>query len=158
MLHDTLEQQVKLKADIEGFLDTLTGRFGEDVAAIVLACSDCRGWPKPKWKIRKQFFLGSIPAMTPGMVLVSLSDKIHNAQTAWSDYQRDGNTIWVHYKGGHEGTVWYYRALVSAFEARLSLPAWGKNLSGARLKTLQAMLGELDRLVQNLEGTLPPPD
>lgn len=155
MLHDTLERQVKLKEDIEGFLDTLTARFGEEVAEIVLACSDCRGWPKPKWKARKQFFLESIPAMTAGMVLVSLSDKIHNAQTAWYDYQREGNTIWEQYKGGHEGTVWYYRGLVSAFEARLNQPEWVKGVSGERLKALKAMLGELDRLVGHLEGTLP---
>ena len=29
--------------------------------------------------------------------------------------REDGDEIWQHFKGGKEGALWYYRALVAAF-------------------------------------------
>lgn len=70
--------------------------------------------------------------------LVSACDKLHNAQAILRDYQAIGDEIWQRFKGGKEGTLWYYRALVDAFKAAGALPI---------LDVLEQVVSELESLV-----------
>ena len=49
------------------------------------------------------------------VLLVSAADKLHNARSILLDLRTDGEVVWSRFKGGKEGTLWYYRALVDAF-------------------------------------------
>ena len=49
------------------------------------------------------------------MRLVSACDKLHNARAILFDYRVHGEALWKRFKGGRDGTLWYYRSLVQAF-------------------------------------------
>ena len=49
--------------------------------------------------------------------LVSACDKLHNARSILRDYREQGDALWQRFKGGKEGTLWYYRELVNIFQA-----------------------------------------
>ena len=46
---------------------------------------------------------------------MSCCDKLHNARSIVSDLHAIGEDLWSRFKGGKNGTLWYYRALVDAF-------------------------------------------
>lgn len=110
LLHDAVEDQGGYET-----LAVIRQRFGEKVADIVASCSDAYTIPKPPWKERKIAYLAHLPEATSEARLVSLADKIHNARSILRDLQ-EGENIWEKFKGGKEGTLWYYRSLVDIFQ------------------------------------------
>lgn len=111
LLHDAVEDQGGLKT-----LEEIRSRFGEHVASIVDGCSDAYTIPKPPWKNRKETYLAHLPEATPEVRLVSLADKLHNARSILRDLHTDSESVWGKFKGGKEGTLWYYRSLVDIFQ------------------------------------------
>jgi hypothetical protein len=55
------------------------------------------------------------------MLLVSAADKLHNTRAIVADLQA-GCDVFARFKGGKDGTLWYYDGLVHALSARM-----GKN-------------------------------
>jgi len=113
--HDAPEDQ--------GGATTLTeirARFGDTVARIVADCTDSWKDPKPEWRERKEAYLAKLPHKPPESLLVSLADKTHNAEAVLWDYRTHGEDLWSRFKGGAEGTRWYYGALVEVFQAQLA--------------------------------------
>ncbi len=113
VLHDSVEDQGQFLT-----LKRIRERFGVRVAEIVDACTDADEYPKPPWDERKQAYIASIKQKSPEAILVSLSDKVHNARSILLDYKYVGENLWGRFKGGREGTLWYYRELVNAFRGR----------------------------------------
>ena len=117
LLHDAVEDQgggARL-ADIEA-------RFGADVAGIVEDCTDAWSEPKPPWRERKEAYLAKLTDKPDASLLVSLADKTHNARAIVSDVRCHGASVWERFKGGRDGTLWYYTELSSAFQRRLPGP------------------------------------
>lgn len=112
LLHDSVEDQGG-----DAVRREIRGRFGERVVAIVNGCTDTDLQPKPPWRERKEAYIAHIRDATPSVRLVSAADKLHNAQTILKDYRSIGDAIWERFKGGKEGTLWYYRSLVDKFLA-----------------------------------------
>jgi (p)ppGpp synthase/HD superfamily hydrolase len=112
LLHDAVEDQGGYKTLVE-----IQNRFGERVAGIVDSCSDAYAFPKPPWKARKEAYLAHLTEATTEARLVSMADKLHNARSILRDLQLYGNQTWEKFKGGKEGTLWYYRNLVTIFQA-----------------------------------------
>ena len=110
LLHDAIEDQggEVTKAEIYR-------RFGDNVTAIVDGCSEPYIQPKPPWRERKETYIAHLPTASPSILLVSASDKLHNARSILKDYRIIGDTVWDRFTGGKEGTLWYYRALVNTF-------------------------------------------
>ena len=52
------------------------------------------------------------------MLLVSACDKLHNASAVLSDYREIGNRVWARFdkEAGKDGTIGYYRGLVTAYQ------------------------------------------
>jgi (p)ppGpp synthase/HD superfamily hydrolase len=121
LLHDAVEDQGG-----QSTLDTIRARFGARVAATVEANSDTDVVPKPPWQARKEAYIAAIPHKSPDALLVSIADKIHNAEAILTDYRAIGEQLWSRFSGGRDGTLWYYRALTDAFEARVPRPLWGR--------------------------------
>jgi GTP pyrophosphokinase len=110
LLHDAGED-----AGGEGRILDIRHRFGDAVADIVRGCTDAVVIPKPPWRKRKEDYIAHVPAASTSTRLVSASDKLHNARAILRDLRRFGEEVWSLFKGGKDGTLWYYRSLVTAF-------------------------------------------
>ncbi|MCL1467278.1 HD domain-containing protein [Argonema galeatum] len=130
LLHDAIEDQGGAATRSE-----IRRRFGDTVTAIVDGCTDSDTTPKPPWRQRKEAYIAHIPTASLSVLLVSASDKLYNARSILKDYRVLGESVWERFKGGREGSLWYYRALVNAFRQAWSSP----------------LIDELDRVVSELE-------
>ncbi len=70
---------------------------------------------KPPWHGRKEASIAHVAHASHSVRLVAMADKLHNAQSILRDYRANGEELWHRFRGGRDGTLWYYRALVSAF-------------------------------------------
>jgi (p)ppGpp synthase/HD superfamily hydrolase len=113
LLHDSVEDQggINLLSDIES-------KFGARVAKIVKQCSDSFEKPKPPWDQRKKAYVATIAHKSDDAILISMADKVDNARTILNNYHKIGEKLWERFRGGREGTLWYYRACVDAFGNR----------------------------------------
>lgn len=130
LLHDAVED-----AGGPGRLEDIRTRFGSSVAEIVAACTDSDVLPRPPWRERKEAYLERLMNVPPSVRLVTAADKLHNARALLRIYRAQGESIFERYSGAKEGTLWYYRALVTVFQA-----------SGPRL-----LADELDGVVAEIE-------
>jgi len=130
LLHDAVEDQGGAATREE-----VRRLFGEAVAAIVDGCTDTDLTPKPPWRKRKEDYLIHIRTAPAPVRLVSASDKLDNARAIRADYRVIGEALWQRFKGGREGTLWYYRSLVRAL--REAGPS--------------ELVEELDRVVSEIE-------
>jgi (p)ppGpp synthase/HD superfamily hydrolase len=133
LLHDVVEDQGGKPR-----LDDVRTRFGSAVANIVEGCTDADVIPKPPWRQRKENYLSHIAAASASVRLVSTADKLHNARSILADYRRHGDALWTRFNASKEETLWYYRALVTAFRTA------GPN----------ELVDELDRVVTEIEQSV----
>ena len=92
-------------------------RFGEEVLRIVEACTDCDERPTPPWRECKERYLAAVPGHDRTSLLVSASDKLHNARRLVELLRRDGPAAWDRFEDGGADRLWYYRALVTVYRA-----------------------------------------
>jgi (p)ppGpp synthase/HD superfamily hydrolase len=130
LLHDAVEDQGGWEQ-----VEIIRQRFGEDVTRMVLDCSDAFEIPKPPWRQRKEAYIAHLAHVSPDSRLVSCADKVQNARTILKDYRCKGEALWTRFRGGREGTLWYYRAVLQAFQTLDSHP----------------LIEELERVVIELE-------
>ncbi len=109
VLHDALE-------DVPGCTPaSLEAEFGARVARLVVALSDSVDeHPKPAWRLRKERYIAHLRRAPEEVKLVSVADKLHNATTVRRDLERLGLTTMDRFKGGVEGTLWYYQQVAEA--------------------------------------------
>ncbi len=117
LLHDAVEDQGGLL-----ILEEIRAIFGENVANIVLGCTDAVSKPKPPWRARKEEYLRHLREAPEAVLRVSLADKLHNARSILSDLRYGGDDIWQCFNGGKEGTLWYYHSLAEIFQVRSDSP------------------------------------
>jgi (p)ppGpp synthase/HD superfamily hydrolase len=132
LLHDAAED-----AGGEPRLADIRARFGAGVADIVAGCSDTFEDPKPPYRARKEKYIEHLlaPTTSASVRLVSAADKLANARAVLDDYRSVGEQVWNRFKGGREGTLWYYRSLADVFTS----------IMPSRLATeLQRVVGELE--------------
>lgn len=134
LLHDAGED-----AGGDGRIEDIRHRFGDAVADIVHGCTDAVTTPKPPWQKRKEDYIAHVQTASPSVRLVSASDKLHNARAILRDFRQHGPQLWSRFAGGKDGTLWYYRNLVTAF----------RQAAGNEL------IDELDRVVTEIEQLNP---
>jgi GTP pyrophosphokinase len=131
LLHDAIE-------DAPGDLGAnwvsnwLRFRFGDRVLEIVEGCTDAEVKPKPPWRERKEAYVARIPKESASVVLVSASDKLHNAGAILADYRELGDALWHRFNkdAGKPGTIGYYRGLVTAYQGTGHHPRLVRELDG----------------------------
>ncbi len=136
LLHDAIEDCI---GDVPDIQEQIRDRFGERVLQIVEGCTDAYKEPKPPWPKRKQDYLDhlrELPNDSP-VLLVSLSDKVHNARSILRDFCKHGPGFWDVFKGKHAGTLWYYNTLAGIFEQKQP-----GNLAGELRRVVEAMKDE----------------
>ena len=104
LLHDAVEDQGG-----RARLRDIRKKFGARVARIVEGCTDAYGEPKQPWLERKKQYLRHLRHSDAAVRLVSAADKLYNAREILMDLQRSGAEVWSRFKGGKNGTIWYYR-------------------------------------------------
>ena len=62
--------------------------------------------------------MAAIAHKSDDAILISMADKVDNARTILNNYRKIGEELWERFRGGREGTLWYYRACVDAFGNR----------------------------------------
>ena len=131
LLHDTVE-------DCGGAerLRDIREKFCEDVARIVDGCTDTYETPKPPWLERKRAYIEHLKDSDSSIRLVSASDKLHNTRAILAELRRHGPEVFERFAGKKKGTLWYYRALVTAFREH------GDHTD---------LIDELDRVVTEIE-------
>jgi (p)ppGpp synthase/HD superfamily hydrolase len=117
LLHDAVEDQGGAHR-----LADISRRFGQRVAGIVADCSDSQVEPKPAWRARKETYVASLSTRSRDSLLVSICDKIYNAEAIVSDFRVHDDNLWDRFTGAKEGTLWYYQALSEAFDQHLPGP------------------------------------
>ncbi len=114
LLHDSVEDRGVDPEDIRQ-------RFGDKVANIVVACSDSLEKDpnnKADWRKRKEAYLEHLETAPSPVLLVSAADKLHNVRSIAKDFLEVGHAVWARFKGGKDGTLWYYNSLVEIFRKR----------------------------------------
>ena len=115
LLHDAVEDGGAKYAEI------IRNKFGDRVADIVNGCTD--GVPdnngiKPPWKLRKESYIAHLKSASDDVLLVSGSDKLHNARAIVSDLQNIGVRVFDRFSTSKEQTLWYYQSLADIFKTR----------------------------------------
>jgi (p)ppGpp synthase/HD superfamily hydrolase len=131
LLHDAIED-----CGGDRIRQQIRHQFGDNVTAIVDGCSDTDLTPKPPWKARKEAYIDHLKTAPPSVRLVSMADKLHNSRSLLSDYRQVGEALWARFTGHKEGTLWYYRSIVTTLRQVESHP----------------LVGEIDRVVTELES------
>jgi len=118
LLHDAVEDQGGNPR-----LNDIRNRFGERVAKIVESCSDSTadivaGQPKEDWRIRKERYVRHLHTLDSDTLLVSLSDKVHNARSILRDLRKEdiGELVWQRFSQPRDRTIWYYEELAKSFK------------------------------------------
>jgi len=110
LLHDAVED-----CGGEKRLRDIEKKFGKAVAKIVDGCTDSYETPKPPWMERKKKYIAHLKDSDSSTRLVSASDKLHNTRAILAELRRHGLEVFERFAGKKDGTLWYYRALVTAF-------------------------------------------
>jgi len=136
LLHDAIEDGGNKYANI------IKAQFGEHIHNLVQGCTD--GTPnqqgqKAPWLERKTAYLRHLEEASDEVLLVSCSDKLHNARAIVSDLINEGPSVFKRFSSTPEQTLWYYRQLANVFTNRKTPPA----------KALESAVSQMEALSQS---------
>ena len=136
LLHDAIEDGGIKYANI------IKAQFGDHVHDLVQGCTD--GTPdhsgqKAPWIERKTTYLKHLQEASDEVLLVSCSDKLHNARAIVSDLINEGPSVFERFSSTPEQTLWYYRQLATIFNNRKAPPA----------KALESAVSQMEALSQS---------
>jgi len=142
LLHDAVEDQGGLV-----MLQRIRATFGERVARVVEGCTDSYEMPKPEWRQRKCEYIRHVRQSADAETcLVSAADKLHNARTVLDEHFEIGDRVFDRFQHGKADTLWYYRAILHAFET-----AAVRNRQSEFFPGLVRLLEALGRVIRELE-------
>jgi len=136
LLHDTIEDGGRKYEEV------ILVQFGQYVHDLVQGCTD--GTPdhsgqKAPWIERKTAYLNHLQEASDEVLLVSCSDKLHNARAIVSDLINEGPSVFERFSSTPEQTLWYYRQLATIFNNRKAPPA----------KALESAVSQMEALSQS---------
>ena len=111
LLHDAVEDQGGAQT-----AERIRRQFGAEVASIVAGCSEDRSQGMD-WRQRKEGAIRNVSTAGPSVLLVVSADKLHNGRSLIRAHSRLGDDVWSRFKGGRDGTIWYYRSMAAAIAA-----------------------------------------
>jgi (p)ppGpp synthase/HD superfamily hydrolase len=118
LLHDAVE-------DCGGkpTLVKIEAQFGQEVAAIVEACTDSfEEGPKRGWKERKEEYLQHLRDCDSASLIVVAADKLHNLTAIQRDLRLEGATLWSRFNAGPDDQLWYYQSVIKILKKRIDNP------------------------------------
>jgi (p)ppGpp synthase/HD superfamily hydrolase len=136
LLHDAIEDGGA------SYAHSIEALFGTYVLTLVQGCTD--GIPdqsgeKALWIDRKTAYLEHLQGASDEVLLVSCSDKLHNARAIVSDLITEGPSVFNRFSATTEQTLWYYRQLATIFTNRKTPPS----------KALESAVSQMEALSQS---------
>jgi (p)ppGpp synthase/HD superfamily hydrolase len=133
LLHDAVEDGG------QHFAEIIREQFGDRVADIVEGCTD--GVPdasgvKEAWLPRKQRYITHLRQSPEDVLLVSGSDKLHNARAIVEDLLNVGRSVFDRFTATPDQTIWYYETLSEIFTERATPIAKPLSETVRRMKQL----------------------
>jgi len=133
LLHDAVEDGG------EHFAEIIREQFGDRVADIVAGCTD--GVPdasgvKEAWLPRKERYIAHLRESSDDVLLVSGSDKLHNARAIVEDLLNVGRSVFDRFTATPDQTIWYYETLSEIFTERATPIANSLSETVRRMKQL----------------------
>ena len=138
LLHDAVEDQGGAATG-----RIIGERFGPRVAEIVRGCSDTDQTPKPPWRERKEAHLAHLREASASVRLISAADKLDNVRSILAAYRVMGEGIWERFRGGRDGTLWYFRSVVETLKQAGANPL---------VDELDRAVGELTRAIAEVRA------
>ncbi len=111
LLHDAIEDQ---GAEAR---DQIREKFGQEVLAIVEACTESETFPKPPWKERKETYLKLVETASVRTLLVMVADKLQNGRALLRRLKLEGTEGWG--SPSRAEKLWYLQSLHGAMRRRL---------------------------------------
>lgn len=150
LLHDALEDGPQYTGKDAAQLRTeIASSFGEATACLVEGATDATpkvGEKKTPWVDRKTTYLRELKGKSAAALLVSASDKLHNARTILSEVLAcplgERAAFFQRFQQGQNGTLQYYRLLSDAYRQAPATQGHPR---------LRALTEELERVVAVLE-------
>ena len=140
LLHDAIEDRpTDYPGGAAGLRLDIQREFGDSVLAIVEGCTDAETVPKPPWRARKEAYIAHLEEVPGEVLLVSCADKLHNARAIVADLRVMGADLFGRFRGGRDGTLWYYKTLAEVF-GRRGPPALAAEL-GRTVATMRELAG-----------------
>lgn len=142
LLHDVLEDCGAVHEQAIG------EQFGAAVLKIVKDCTDgtlegkadavTAGTAIDHWRRRKLAYLAHLEHVEMSSLLVSGSDKLHNARAILGDLEdaRVGPAVFERFTAGREGTLRYYQSLSEIFSRRQAPMSSALEITVARMHYL----------------------
>jgi hypothetical protein len=127
--------------------------YTENVVAIIDGCTDdspAAGQPKKPWRTRKKAYIAHIAQVSPSVLLVSAADKLHNARAIAADYSDLGEELWSRFNASRDDILWYYRALLEAFDGRLIALQEAEPEESDRYDDLYRLLNRLEETIEEI--------
>ena len=130
LLHDAVEDAEDI-ATLTELRRRISDDFGDVVLDIIEACSDSDASEKAQehtlsiterlegWKARKSRYVDHMRTAPGEVLLVSASDKVHNARAIVRDLETVGRRVFQRFRAGEELTIDYYRRLAEVFTTRV---------------------------------------
>jgi (p)ppGpp synthase/HD superfamily hydrolase len=121
ILHDVVEDCVRDGFTGEMLEQRIGEKFGEDVLSTLLAVTyrkiDDDG-VELSGEERKEDYLQRLANADQSALWVCAADKVHNANSMLSDLRRtvDPNSVWSRVSGGRQGSVKWYRDVLTRLE------------------------------------------
>lgn len=133
LLHDAVEDGG------EHFAEIIREQFGDRVADIVEGCTD--GVPgatgvKEAWLPRKERYIAHLRESSADVLLVSGSDKLHNARAIVEELLNIGRSVFDRFTATPDQTIWYYETLSEIFNERATPIAKPLSETVRRMKQL----------------------
>jgi len=100
LVHDVLE-------DTSVTEEELKKELGEEVLSIVQSLSENMSIP---WEERKTQYIETIRVGSENVKAVSVGDKINNAQSMLTAYEKIGPELWKVFHRGKEKQIWFYES------------------------------------------------
>ena len=147
-LHDTIEDT----GTTDGLLRE---RISPEVARIVRICTDTEpgdipppGKDKLEWKTRKARYHGRLADKSDNdpALLVSLCDKIDNAEDSARDIAREGAAVfWQRFNAGGSCQYWNYTTLLGLYRQKLTEPGAAEAVDRLERAVGAMFAGEIPR-------------
>ena len=131
LLHDAVEDAEDVET-LDAVREEIRRAFGDSVLEIVEACSDSDAREKKDERAlsheeklqsyydRKRRYIKHLDIAPGSVLIVSASDKVHNARAIVRDLEIQGRSIFTRFNAGEEGTLWYYTKLADGFAGRVA--------------------------------------
>ncbi|MCK5044589.1 bifunctional (p)ppGpp synthetase/guanosine-3',5'-bis(diphosphate) 3'-pyrophosphohydrolase [Candidatus Parcubacteria bacterium] len=114
--HDLLEDTGCSEEEIEQ-------QCGREVLRIVKTVSDDKTLEEKKyWEIIKEKYVKTVAAGGEKAMIVSLCDKIMNLRSFFSQYEKEGETIWSKFNRGKEKKAWFEKEVLKMLQKNLNHP------------------------------------